>query len=86
MEKYICENCAYHDGDGGCCFAWFPGREGCVEDFRPVKKWWFTASTDGNQIDFETVIKSEKKPSFWHCNELAEENGCTLWSIEELKE
>lgn len=51
-----------------------------------MKKWWFTASIDGNKIDFETVLESEKEPGFWDLNELAEENGCTLWSIEEIRE
>lgn len=49
-----------------------------------MKKWLLTASTDGNEIDFETVIESETEPDFWMCYELAAAHGCDFFSVTEV--
>ena len=51
-----------------------------------MKKWWLTCSVDAVDIDYETIIESEKEPDFWTCENIARENGCEWWSIEEVKE
>lgn len=51
-----------------------------------MKKWILTASRDGINVDFETIIESETEPGFWECYELADAAGCTLWSIDGLEE
>ena len=51
-----------------------------------MKKWLFTASVDAVDIDFETIIESEEEPGFCECEELAQENGCEWWSVEEYDE
>ncbi len=51
-----------------------------------MNKWLLTASIDGVDIDFETVIESEKEPDFWTCYDLADEHGCLLWSLEPICE
>lgn len=49
-----------------------------------MKKWRLTASEDGNEIDFETVIEAEEEPSFWWCYITAGEQGCNFFTIEEV--
>lgn len=51
-----------------------------------MKKWILTASTDGINVDFETVIESDMEPGFWECYEQADKAGCTLWSVDEMEE
>ena len=51
-----------------------------------MKAWHLTASVDGVDIDFETVIFSEAEPGYWECDNIANENGCSLWSIEEVRD
>ena len=48
-----------------------------------MKNYLFTASKDGITVDFETVIRSDSEPGFWDCYELAQANGCELWTCEE---
>lgn len=49
-----------------------------------MQKWIFTASIDGNLIDYETVIESETEPDFWTCYELAAEHNCDFFSVTEV--
>lgn len=49
-----------------------------------MKKWILTASTDGNMIDFETIIESETEPGFWECYELATAHNCDFFDIKEV--
>lgn len=51
-----------------------------------MKKWILRASIDAVNIDFETVIESEKEPDFWTCNNIAEEHNCNFWTVYEAKE
>ena len=51
-----------------------------------MKKWILTASIDGINIDFETIIESDTEPGFWECYELADAAGCTLWTVDEMEE
>lgn len=44
-------------------------------------KWELVCSVDGVDVDYETIIESEKEPGFWECYEIAEEHGCELWSL-----
>ena len=51
-----------------------------------MRAYYFTASKDAIDIDFETTIYSDEVPDFWDCYELARENDCeffTLFSDEE---
>lgn len=48
-----------------------------------MQKWILTASTDGVNIDFETVIESDREPSFWECYELAAAHGCEYFTVAE---
>lgn len=48
-----------------------------------MKTYLFTASKDGTDVDFETVIRSDSEPSFWDCYELAQSHGCELFTCEE---
>lgn len=48
-----------------------------------MKKWIFTASTDGNMIDFETAIESDTEPDFWTCYNLATEHECSFFNVME---
>ena len=49
-----------------------------------MKKWLLQCSIDGINIDFETEILSEKEPDFWTCQNIAEENNCSLWLLNEV--
>lgn len=51
-----------------------------------MKKWLLTASTDGNSIDFETIIEADTEPGYWECNEQANAHGCPFWSLDEMEE
>jgi len=51
-----------------------------------MKKWILTASIDGNNIDFELIIESNTEPGFWECYEIAQENNCDFFSINEFEE
>lgn len=51
-----------------------------------MKKWILTASTDGVMIDFELIIESNTEPGFWECYEIAQENNCDFFSINEFEE
>lgn len=48
-----------------------------------MKKWYLTASTDGNMIDFETIIESDTEPDFWTCYDLAASHECEFFSVTE---
>lgn len=50
-----------------------------------MKKWLFTASRDGINVDFETVLESAHEPDFWTCYGLADTHGCSLWTVEEVQ-
>ena len=50
-----------------------------------IKVFRFTASTNGDFVDYETVIISKNEWNFWKCEELAKRHGCEMWSIEEMK-
>lgn len=47
-----------------------------------MKTWCFTASRDGNKIDYCTTIRADLEPDFWTCYNLAESHGCTFWTVE----
>lgn len=49
-----------------------------------MKKWILTASTDGNMIDFETVIESDTEPDFWTCYNLAALHECEFFNVTEV--
>ena len=49
-----------------------------------MKKWILTASTDGNMVDFETIIESDTEPGFWECYELAALHGCEYFDVQEV--
>lgn len=51
-----------------------------------MKKWLLTCSTDGVNIDFETVILSETEPGFWDCQDIATAAGCEFWNVDRLPE
>lgn len=51
-----------------------------------MKKWLLTASRDGINVDYETIIESDTEPDFWTCYELADAAGCTLWSVDEMED
>lgn len=48
-----------------------------------MRKYYFTASVDAVDVDYETVIYTKEEPGFWRCNELAERHGCEWWSLDE---
>lgn len=50
-----------------------------------MKKWLLTCSIDAVDIDYETVIESEKEPDFWTCENIAREHGCDWWTLEECE-
>ena len=49
-----------------------------------MKKWYFTASRDAVEIDFETIIESDTEPGFWDCYELAASHGCEFFIVTEI--
>ena len=51
-----------------------------------MKKWIFTASIDGNLINYETIIESDTEPDFWTCYNLAAEHGCSFFDVMEAPE
>lgn len=51
-----------------------------------MRKYHFTASTDGNNIDYETVLFAMAEPDFWTCYELAAAHGCNFFTVEEAGE
>lgn len=51
-----------------------------------MKQWRLTASTNGVNIDFETIITAESEPGFWDCYELAGAHGCPFFDLSELTE
>ena len=50
-----------------------------------MKKWFLICSIDAIDIDYETVIESEKEPDWWTCENIAREHGCDWWTLEECK-
>lgn len=50
------------------------------------RKYLFTASRDGVNIDVETIIEAYTAPGFWDCYGLAQEHGCDYFSISETEE
>ena len=53
---------------------------------KTMKKWIFTASIDGNLINYETIIESDTEPDFWTCYNLAAEHGCSFFDVMEAPE
>lgn len=51
-----------------------------------MKKWLLTCSVDGVNIDYEATLDAPTEPSFWTCQEIAEDHGCTLWALEQIRE
>ena len=50
-----------------------------------MKEWLLTCSIDAVDIDYETVIESEKEPDFWTCENIAREHGCEWWVLAECE-
>lgn len=50
-----------------------------------MKTWELTASIDGVNIDFSTLIDSETEPDFWTCYDIATAHGCTYFCIVEVR-
>lgn len=48
------------------------------------KQWYFTASIDAINIDFDIIIYSNYEPGFWFCEDLARRHGCSYWTIDDL--
>ena len=51
-----------------------------------MAKYRLTCSVDAVGIDYEEIIESDSEPSFWDCNEIAEQHGCPWWYCEEIAE
>ena len=49
-----------------------------------MKKYYFSASTDGVNIDFDCIIEADAMPDFWTQYELADINGCEWFDCTEL--
>ena len=49
-----------------------------------MKKWNLTCSIDASNIDYETIIESETEPDFWTCQTIAEDHGCSFWTLDEV--
>ena len=50
-----------------------------------MKNYLLTCSKNGVDVNFETTIKTSKKPDFWSCYDIAIDNGCEFFSIDEVK-
>lgn len=50
-----------------------------------MKRWFLTCSKDGIFVDFETVLFSKEEPGFWTCEEIAQANKCSFWTINEAE-
>lgn len=48
-----------------------------------LNEWILECSTDCNNLDFSTLIRSVYEPGFWLCYEIAEANGCEFFTISE---
>ena len=48
-----------------------------------MKKWYFTASIDAVDIDYQTVIYAKYEPDFWRLYDLAKRHGCEFWTLED---
>jgi len=49
-----------------------------------MKKWRLTCSVDAIDIDYETILFNRKEPDFLTCENIAQSNGCSFWTIEEV--
>ena len=49
-----------------------------------MRKWLFTASRDGINVDFETVLESDHEPDFWTCYDIADAHGCPYFNVSEV--
>lgn len=49
-----------------------------------MKTWELTASIDGANIDFATLIDSDTEPDFWTCYNIADAHGCPYFSVSEV--
>ena len=50
-----------------------------------MKQWLLVCSTDGNKIDWTTVINSDSEPDFWTCYDLATSHGCEFFTVDEAE-
>ena len=49
-----------------------------------MKKFELICSIDGNNIDYEEIIRSETEPGFWECFEIASAHGCEFFNVQEV--
>lgn len=49
-----------------------------------MKQWYFTASRDAIEIDFETILESDTEPGFWDCYNLAALHDCDYFTVTEV--
>lgn len=47
-----------------------------------MRRWLLTCSIDGVNIDYEAILESPEEPDFWTCYNLAEDHGCSFWSLD----
>lgn len=50
-----------------------------------MRTWEIVCSTDGNMIDHIETVKSDNEPGFWDCQEIAQNNDCEFWYVEEIR-
>lgn len=50
-----------------------------------MKQWLLVCSTDGNKIDWTTVINFDSEPDFWTCYDLATSHGCEFFTVDETE-
>lgn len=51
-----------------------------------MKKWLIVMSKEAITVDAETIIESPNEPDFWTCQSIADEHGCSFWSVVEMPE
>lgn len=49
-----------------------------------MRQWRLLCSVDAVGIDYETTLEDENEPHWLTCQNIAEEHGCTWWTLEEV--
>lgn len=49
-----------------------------------MKRYEVCGSTDGDKVDFSTVISVAAEPGFWDMYEIAQKYGCDFFDCREL--
>lgn len=48
--------------------------------------WILECSIDAIMVDYSEVLESYTEPAWWICEDIANDHGCTFWTVSKFEE